>query len=71
MLQARLSGHALVDVGDQYGKAFIDDLAEAINKMTFPMVDWSALRQTRQARGRLSFRALGRQAGQEPSTALQ
>lgn len=43
VLQARLSGHALVDVGDQYGKAFIDDLAEAINKMAFPMVDWSAL----------------------------
>ena len=44
VLQARLSGHALVDVGDQYGKAFIADVAEAINKMAFPMVDWSALR---------------------------
>ena len=40
-----MSGHAPVDVGDQYGKAFIEDLAEAINKMTFPMVDWSALRE--------------------------
>lgn len=46
VLQAQLSGHALVDVGDRYGKAFIEDLADAINKMTFATVGWSALQES-------------------------
>lgn len=45
-LHAQLSGHASITVGGKYGKAFMDDLADAIDSMDFPMVSWSTLTST-------------------------
>lgn len=42
-LHAQLSGHASITVGGKYGKAFMDDLADAIDSMEFQMIPWSTL----------------------------
>lgn len=42
-LHAQLSGHASITVGSKYGKAFTDDLADAIDSMEFSVVPWPIL----------------------------